>query len=235
MLKMRASSPCAEYPHHAAPVLTLPDGRLYQALWHERLERLEQLPDFPLARPSRPELSEPQTGVETQKSGISNPVVTGQLVHSYLERWLLEDAFEPNRLASIWRRMERAPEDALRAAQSALCLFYGDQLPSATRPSYHDRARSSKVLARELPFFMPALGKFWNGVIDLVLEENGEIVGVDYKTAIEKEQLPESYAQQATIYTEALRQLFPGRTVRFEFWWLLPRNDANGSPRNSAE
>ena len=236
-LRIRTSSAAAECPHQGVPVLALPDEKLYRELWRERYEKLAQVPDFPLARPSRTELTEPETEttVENQASRISNPIITGQLVHSYLERWLLEDAFEPDRLVSLWRCLDGAPEDALRDAQSVLCLFYSDRLPKATRPSYRQRARSSKVLARELPFFMAARGKFWNGVMDLVLEENGEILGVDYKTAIEKEQLPESYEQQAAIYTEALRQLYPGKTVRFEFWWLLPRNDANGSPRISAD
>ncbi len=160
------------------------------------------------------------SGQDARAPRLSSPVITGQLVHSYLERWLLDDTFEPDRLVSLWRRMDHAPEDAMRDAQSVLCLFYSDRLPSAALPSYRQRAQSAKVLARELPFFMAARGKFWNGVMDLVLEEKGEIVGVDYKTSVEKEQLPESYTQQAAIYTEALRQLFPDKTVRFEFWWL---------------
>ncbi len=234
-LRIRAGSAAAEYPHRGAPVLALPDEKLYRELWRERFERLARVPDFPLARPSRTELTEPETTVENQASRIANPVITGQLVHAYLERWLREDAFEQDRLVSLWRRLNGAPKDVLRDAQSVLCLFYSDRLPSAAGPSYRQRARSSKVLARELPFFMAARGKFWNGVMDLVLEEYGEILGVDYKTAIEKGQLPESYEQQAAIYTEALQQLFPGKPVRFEFWWLLPRNDVNGSPRISAE
>ncbi|MFB3904798.1 MAG: UvrD-helicase domain-containing protein [Acidobacteriota bacterium] len=219
-LIIRTSSAGAEYPRHTTPVLTLPDRDLYQALWCERFEKLGKTTDFPLARPSRIELSEPPSAAPGQKSLISDPVLTGQLVHSYLERWLLEDEFERDKLVSLWRRLERASDNVLRDAQSALGLFYADRLPAATRPSYRERVRNAKVMARELPFFMTSGGKFWNGVIDLVLEENGEILGVDYKTAIEKEQLPESYAQQAAVYTEALQQLFPGKPVRFEFWWL---------------
>jgi len=226
MLTMRSSSGAAEYPHHPAPVLTLPDRDLYQALWRERYEKLARVPDFPLGRPSQMELSEPpETAAEGEKSGIKNPVITGQLVHSYLERWLLEDRFERDRLVSLWRRLDGAPEDALRNAQSALCLFYSGGLPGGAAPSYRERTRNSKVLARELPFFMAEGENFWNGVIDLVLEEDGQVLGVDYKTSIEKEQLPESYAQQATVYTQALRQLFPGKPVSFEFWWLWEKSD----------
>ena len=108
----------------------------------------------------------------------------------------------------------------MRDAKTALRLFYSNQLPGLGRPSYRERARTAKVLARELPFFMASGGQYWNGVIDLVLEEDEQIVGVDYKTSAEKDQLPDSYSQQAAVYTEALRRLYPAKPVRFEFWWL---------------
>jgi ATP-dependent exoDNAse (exonuclease V) beta subunit len=225
-LRIRAGTVNTEFRRHSIPALPLPDGKLYRDLWRERFEKLAGQTSFPLARPSRLEMIERETPGEGQVSRISNPVVTGQLVHAYLERWLLEDAFEKDRVVSLWKRLDSAPEEVLRDAQSVLRLFHSDLLPGITPPSYRQRARKAKVLARELPFFMAAHGKFWNGVIDLVMEEDDQIVGVDYKTAIEKEQLPESYAQQAAIYSEALQQLFPGKTVRFEFWWLLPANSA---------
>jgi len=234
LLRARSSSPAADYPPHAAPTLVLPDATRYHEVWSERCQT-SLLPDFPLARPSQSESAEPEPAPEDRKSGIESPLITGQLVHSYLERWLLADVFEPDRLVSLWRRLDRAPDAALRDAQSALSLFYSDRLPSKSRPSYRQRARRSKALARELPFFMTSAGRFWNGVIDLVLEEDGEIIGVDYKTAVEKEQLPESYSQQEAVYTEALRQLFPGKTVRFEFWWLWEPADEHGQARTNTD
>ncbi len=57
-------------------------------------------------------------------------------------------------------------------------------------------------------------------MIDLVLEEDETIIGVDYKLMTEPAALPAEYQQQQRIYTETLARLFPDRNVRFEFWWL---------------
>ncbi|RPI25377.1 MAG: hypothetical protein EHM61_14565 [Acidobacteria bacterium] len=199
-------------PRPSAPAL--PDRETYLAHWRAQYERLKNLPDFPLARPSEAAEQHPQSEIRNPQTAIPNPVIVGQLVHRYLERWLQEDAFEPDKLIALWKRLDRAPENALRSAQGLLELFYCGHLP------YRERVRMSRIVARELPFYMAAEGKYWNGVIDLVIEENGEIVGVDYKTSAEKEQLPESYEQQEAVYSEALKRLFPGKTVKFEFWWV---------------
>jgi ATP-dependent exoDNAse (exonuclease V) beta subunit len=84
------------------------------------------------------------------------------------------------------------------------------------------RLRTAKILGREVPVQLTLEGKAWTGVMDAVLEEGGKVVGVDYK--INKDGsglgLKETYRQQERVYAEALRQLFPGREVGFEFWWL---------------
>jgi len=59
-------------------------------------------------------------------------------------------------------------------------------------------------------------------VIDLVVREEGVIRGIDYKCTSFKRPLPESYSLQEHVYTEALKRLFPGATIGFEFWWLGP-------------
>ena len=68
--------------------------------------------------------------------------------------------------------------------------------------------------------FLNWKGKAWSGVIDLVLSENGIVLGVDYKIMKKPKQLPAEYEQQQQVYTEALQRIFPGRKISFEFWWL---------------
>ena len=63
-------------------------------------------------------------------------------------------------------------------------------------------------------------GRYWVGVIDLVLAEDSVVTAVDYKVMAAPDPLPENYQQQQRIYTEALRRLLPKRQVGFEFWWL---------------
>jgi ATP-dependent exoDNAse (exonuclease V) beta subunit len=146
--------------------------------------------------------------------------VAGQLVHSYLERWLLESDFELEKLAWLGKQQIVPPNAALLRAESILAAFYTGRIPDRPLFAYQRRVRRGTVLGREVPFYLSHTGRLWNGVIDLILEENRTIIGVDYKTSPEKDELSASYRQQATIYTEALRQIFPDRTVAFEFWWL---------------
>ena len=75
-------------------------------------------------------------------------------------------------------------------------------------------------MGREIPVYLQVENKPWNGVIDLVLEEDGDIIGIDYKFMAQPNVLPDGYARQETLYATALQRLFPDRTVRFEFWWL---------------
>ena len=80
--------------------------------------------------------------------------------------------------------------------------------------------RAARILGREVPVYLQDNGQAWHGIIDLVLEEEGIIRAIDYKTTPEQDPLPDTYAQQQRIYSEALRRLFPDQDVAFEFWWL---------------
>ncbi|RPJ81774.1 MAG: hypothetical protein EHM18_16490, partial [Acidobacteria bacterium] len=70
VLKVRASVAGSGPGSHPPPVSTLPDGTLYQNLWRARYQQLDQVRDFPLARPSEAELTGPQTDVEEPASGV---------------------------------------------------------------------------------------------------------------------------------------------------------------------
>jgi len=98
--------------------------------------------------------------------------------------------------------------------------FYAGDLVDSSGNSYLDRVRAARILGREVPVYLQDEGQAWHGIIDLILEEEGLIRAIDYKTTVAKDPLPETYAQQQRIYNEALRRLFPDQDVAFEFWWL---------------
>ena len=149
-------------------------------------------------------------------------LAAGTLVHAYLERHLLERAFDSDQLRALITRLadERVAEPARARAEAVLDRFYRGELVDAAGVPFCGRVRAGKVLGREVPVYLAEGGKSWAGVMDLVLEERGTMVGVDYKVSEPEDPLPAGYVQQQRLYTEALRRLLPGRTLRFEFWWL---------------
>jgi ATP-dependent exoDNAse (exonuclease V) beta subunit len=185
----------------------------YHRIWRERFDGFRKSAPGLLQNPSRSE--------EVRRSEESSPdhlLEAGRLVHSYLERHLLKREFEPAKLRDMLAGLGESPSaEALRLSSVVLSRFYaGDPSPSR----YQARLGSGRVLGQEIPFFLFFEGRSWNGVIDLVLEEDGVIRGIDYKISSEVSPLPETYARQKRVYFEAVRRLFPGNKVDFEFWWL---------------
>jgi ATP-dependent helicase/nuclease subunit A len=80
-----------------------------------------------------------------------------------------------------------------------------------------ERARRSPRLFRELPIWLPQEGELIEGIVDLVFEEDGGFVVVDYKT----DRVPEErvfdqaahHAEQLRLYGRALT-LATGAAVR---------------------
>jgi ATP-dependent exoDNAse (exonuclease V) beta subunit len=138
----------------------------------------------------------------------------GTLVHRYLERHLTDNVFDDSKLAQIIAELSPGLPfaTAIERAIGVLSGFY--------RGGHHERARRARIEAREAPVFLSWEGRVWSGVIDLVLNEGGTVIGVDYKITKRPKQLPPEYEQQQSVYTEALRRVFPRRQVSFEFWWL---------------
>ena len=99
--------------------------------------------------------------------------------------------------------------------------FFSAEEQGGGRESYLELVRESRILGREVPVLLHHEGKSWSGVLDLVLEWNDTILGIDYKTgaAAEDEAL---FTLQSEIYRTALQRVFPERDCRFEFWWLRP-------------
>jgi len=198
----------------------------YQSLWRKRYSEFKS-PHPPLLRhPSDPEHREEgeirenhhYPGTADRESGL----LAGRLVHTYLERYLLDDTFEPDRLSLCFSGIPElhSPGNVIEAAEEVLKQFYAGNLVDSSGKPYRERVQAARILGREIPVYLQDEGQAWHGIIDLVLEEEGIIRAIDYKTTAAKDPLPEVYAQQQRIYSEALRRLFPDQDVAFEFWWM---------------
>jgi ATP-dependent helicase/nuclease subunit A len=197
------------------------DEEKYKALWETRYAQVQSPLPSVLRRPSDPEhRKEDETLEEHHYRGRTGPptaLLVGQLVHAYLERYLLDDGLDENKLH---RLASESMKETIELASRTLSDFYSGTLKDTAQRAYLDRTRTGTVLARELPVYLVHGDATWNGVIDLVLEEDDVIRAIDYKATVVKDPLPEGYRQQEQIYTEALRRAFPERKIGFEFWWL---------------
>jgi ATP-dependent exoDNAse (exonuclease V) beta subunit len=131
----------------------------------------------------------------------------GSLVHRLLEWIPLEDA-DGGRAARL-RAMAEAlapsfglPGDAARRA--------AEQVDRALGLPVIERARHAPRVWRELSLWFPEAPHLVEGVVDLVFEEDGKLVVVDYKTdAIEPEQAlaqAAHHAPQLQLYGRGLAQ-----------------------------
>ena len=198
----------------------------YEKFWKERKAEWLDNPTLLLERPSDPESKQLEDTFEDHHYlpdvGTEVRLLTGRLVHDYLEQYLLEDQCSPQLLSQLASDIPGSQDrqDAVEEAISLLYKFYTGQLVDNAGIPYRERLRSSLILGREIPVYLAENGKIWNGVIDLVMEYEDSIQAIDYKATEAKDPLPASYIQQQKIYTEALKRTFPGRPVTFEFWWL---------------
>ncbi len=197
--------------------LEIGDPAAHRQTWTERAAALAAPPVPLLQRPSGPEQAAETDAVEEadyvggdDRAKRDLALRAGTLAHRYLEQHLTEPRFDEDKL----RGLAEEPVDpaALQKAIAGLVGLFGSDR--------HRRAVAARVLGREIPIYLAADGASWAGVIDLVLEEDETIIGVDYKLMTEPAALPAEYQQQQRIYTETLARLFPDRNVRFEFWWL---------------
>jgi ATP-dependent helicase/nuclease subunit A len=128
----------------------------------------------------------------------------GSLVHRLLEWLPFEDAAAPR----------------AQALAEALAPSFGLDLPAATRAAAEvravlgspliERARQASRVWRELPLWFADGAHLVEGVVDLVFEEEGQLVVVDYKTdAITTDQAltqAAHHAPQVQLYGRGLAQ-----------------------------
>ncbi len=207
------------------PNVLEPEERSYKTLWRQRYQRLKAFAGCSLASPSHPEVSRQEDFSRAvdgaQENGRPVTVSVGRLVHLYLERNLLDSGFDPSKLVQLVDHV-LAPVETPTERQAARLLdqFYRGFLVDGRGVSYRERVQKARILGREVPFYLVCDGQTWHGVVDLVLEEEESIRAVDYKTTPRKLPLPSNYVQQRHIYTQALKGIFQGRPVDFQFWWL---------------
>jgi len=126
----------------------------------------------------------------------------GSLVHRILE-WVPLD--EPERVRGMAEAL--APSFGLDAAEADRATTAAER---ALRLPVMQRARTATRLWRELPLWFPDGAELLEGVIDLVFEEDGGLVIVDYKTdGIAAEQAlaqAAHHAPQLQLYGRGLAQ-----------------------------
>jgi ATP-dependent helicase/nuclease subunit A len=198
----------------------------YQSLWKKRYLEFKSSHPSLLRHPSDPEHREEGEIREDHqypgKVDRETGLLAGRLAHTYLERYLLHDAFEPNNLSVCLGEIPGGTFDAkvIKEVEKVLSQFYSGKLVDTSGRPYQARVQAARVLGREIPVYLQDEGQAWHGIIDLVLEEEETIRAIDYKTTAQQDPLPETYLRQERIYSEALRRLFPDQDVSFEFWWL---------------
>jgi ATP-dependent helicase/nuclease subunit A len=151
----------------------------------------------------------------------------GVALHAALQSWPVgrPDAPEIARAAlerALAARVGAAElEDARRAALALLDAFAASAL--ARRLD----ALAGRFFARELPLLLGADGEdgptgAWVGAADLVYEEHGALVVVDFKTdgGLDDAALLSTYRPQLELYARALRAALGRPVVRAELWRL---------------
>jgi len=222
-----------ELPEMSGDVKDVPDidPDSYFALWTERLRQMEQaeakqeekkrrylpVPAAPAITSAAPE------GIGAEEPPEKNTgIQTGSLVHRYLEFHVSGQALDRQELASLALLMDPVPADPIVEESAAVILdgFYSGEARDAKGNSLAERVGRGRIMGREFPVLVEYDGLVQSRIIDLLLEEDDVITIVDYKTGGKPDELPERYRVQQETYTAAVERLAPGRTVKFEFWWL---------------
>ena len=185
-------------------------GELWDARRRDLVETAAHRPYVPssVTRAALRQAPPPVT-VEPSLAGPSSGRDFGSLVHRLLEWVPLE---EPERVRGMADAL--APSFGLdpAAAQRA-----ADAAERALALPVMQRARAAARVWRELPLWFPEGAELLEGVIDLVFEEDGALVVVDYKTdgIAPGQALAQAahHAPQLQLYGRGLAQAL-GRPVR---------------------
>jgi len=148
----------------------------------------------------------------------------GTLVHGVLERIDLRSPGDVAAVAHALAIMEGLDKDEAEAV--AVLVEY------ALESDVMIRARNADLVVKEMPLCLPHGDGFLEGSLDLVFEEDGELVVVDYKTNLlgpgGLDMLENHYTPQALTYGLALTKIL-GRPVK-EVVLLFMRGGENGEP-----
>jgi ATP-dependent helicase/nuclease subunit A len=183
------------------PAIAIPD-------WATSSAPLEERPPRPLA-PSAIAMDD-ETAPPPSKA-MHSAARRGSLINQLLERLApvaLEDRFDR---ALRWLEASAGVSDA--AERSDIARHVSDVLSQpGFEPLFGPGSLGEAPLAATLPD-----GRVIAGTVDRLLIEDEQISVVDFKTGRVPETaevVPPSHLAQMTAYSEALRVIFPGRTVR---------------------
>lgn len=207
----------------------------HASYWRQRLEEASGAADAPILwsatmahRDEAPPAQGVEVGAAPEWSDLDEggrtlreeAMARGVLVHAYLEHHVTEERFEVGKLSALGLA-EDLPTSGLAFEQASAILtaFYEGETRDADGIAHRDRIQGARILGREVPFFLDRDGASWTGVMDLVIEQEGRIISVDYK-ATPRREIKKSYHTQRELYTEALGRVFPDREIGFEFFWL---------------
>jgi ATP-dependent helicase/nuclease subunit A len=194
----------AESPLDVAQLSAAAGGDPVAARWQSARKRLlsaaSERPFLPVAATRR------AAGVAPAPvaAGSGGGREFGRLVHRVLE-WIPFEDGAPEGAAAMARALGPTfglDEEAARRA--------GEHLARALALPVMARARRASRLWRELPLWIPEDGALVEGVVDLVFEEEGGLVVVDYKTdhVADADALAQAahHAPQLQVYGRGLAQ-----------------------------
>ena len=185
------------------------------ARWEaERRELLARASERPYAPAPATRIAAATEAVSVLGPGAGLGRDFGSLVHRLLE-WAPLDAAPDTRPARLRATAEAlAPAFALDAARAALAA---EQAERALASPVLERARRATRLWRELRLWFPEGAHLVEGIVDLVFEEDGQLVVVDYKSdAITDEQAvvqAAHHAPQLQLYGRGIARAL-GQPVR---------------------
>jgi len=200
-------SPDAEEPDEdLRPLAQAVGGDATAALWaHEReqlVRRAAERPLEPVRVTAMAERSAPPPAFTPVGPGGRD---FGSLVHRILEWVPLDDPEAAVRAEGIARAL--APSFGLTGADAARAA---EAASRALALPVLQRARRASRIFRELPVLFPEGGELVEGVVDLVFEEDGALVVVDYKTdqIVPEQALAQAahHAPQLQLYGRGLAQ-----------------------------
>lgn len=184
-------------PKEAAVACAVPDSALPSRA--ECLSRLEALKTANISRYRRETPSAEKDQPEEAAGSFMGPSLKlGSALHALMEQVDFADTAGVEALASELALASGISEQSPRLAELGRNCLRSDILK---------RASQAPRRLREVPFTLLDQGRLVEGRIDLLFEEDGELVLVDYKTdAVAEKDLPdctEHYRRQGEFYAEA--------------------------------
>jgi ATP-dependent helicase/nuclease subunit A len=182
-----------------------------------------------VAAAGRPLLARPSAAAEPARAAAGHPEpeadrglarAAGIVVHAALARG---DPRNPPSALDFVEPLARAAARETGADPVATAREAGEILGAFARSPLAARLAAARVLGREVPMLLHENGTTWAGTLDLLLEEAGRILVVDFKTDrdLDRSAAAARHGVQVTIYARAVRRaLRLSGPVAAEVWLL---------------